>query len=121
MSRHISPEMRKFLIVLSGGRQVRKSPSELQVHLNDWLIWMNHLKAKGYLLQADPFKDQGYLFSRSADKVSVQPVLRANAGGYILVEVGSVGELIAIANSCPIFQNDGTLEVFQIYNPLPIE
>jgi hypothetical protein len=82
-----------------------------------WRDWIATLAQAGKFKGGDPLEDAGKTVRGKNKTVTDGPYAEAKdlVGGYLLVDCRDLGEATELAKGCPIFQNDGTVEVRAIH------
>ncbi len=106
--------MKDYMYLIYGGDEKweQLSPEEIQQHMQKWGTWMQELKEKGHFLSGEPLENDAK--SIRADKVVTDgPYSEAKelVGGYLLIKANSFDEAAELAKGCPIFDNDGAVEI----------
>lgn len=105
--------MSEFLFLYRGG-EAGRSPERMQQMMQKWMAWMKELGAKGHL------KDQGHPLERTGKLVKGQKKVVMDGpyaetkdivGGYTLIEARDLDQATELSKGCPIFENDGQVEV----------
>ena len=105
--------MSEFLFLYRGG-EAGRSPERMQQMMQKWMAWMKELGAKGHL------KDQGHPLERTGKLVKGQKKVVTDGpyaetkdvvGGYTLIEARDLDQATELSKGCPIFENDGQVEV----------
>jgi hypothetical protein len=112
--------MSKYLYLFRGGdaQMAELSPEEIQEHMQKWGAWMQGLTEKGILIDGLPLSKEGKRLT-GQDKVLIDGPYPEGAevvGGYLLINANSLDEAVEIAKDCPIFENDGEVEVRETMN-----
>jgi hypothetical protein len=113
--------MSKFMFVFRGGPIIpnRLAPVELQTHLHKWADWIGVLAKEGHHVGGNPLENHGRTI-RGPDRTICEG---SNAGlrdvitGNLVIEASSLEAATALAMACPVFEVDGSVEVW----PLPAE
>jgi hypothetical protein len=104
-----------FLYLFRGGADPKKmSPEQMQQNMNKWFAWMGELRAKGKLKAGEPLGDEGKVLSgKGGSVVKDGPFVegKEEVGGYLIVSANDLSEATTLARGCPIFENNGTVEV----------
>ncbi len=107
--------MSKYMFLFRGGSDMQQaSPAETQANMMKWKIWMDEIAAKGKLIGGEPLTyDSGKVLSGRAKKVTDGPFAEGKeiVGGYLIVETKDIDEAAELSKGCPIFENDGSVEV----------
>ncbi len=113
--------MSKFMFVFRGGPIMpqRLSPQELQLHLRKWSDWVGVLAREGHHLGGSPLENQGRTIQGPARTVfdGPQAGMRDVITGNVIVEASSLDAATELARACPVFEINGSVEVW----PLPAE
>ena len=107
-----------FMFILRGGRSRRDmSPTEYGAVIQKYLSWIESLRQSGIYKAGDPLEPGGKVLSgKGGQLVTDGPFAEAKetVGGYFMIAADSLDAASRIAMGCPIFDNDGTVEVRQI-------
>lgn len=105
--------MEKFMYLFRGGMDVNQSPEQRQAHMQKWYQWMQSLAQKGTLVAGEPLQGTGKQLSGTKKVMTDGPYIEAkeHVGGYLIVNANDMEHAVEIAKDCPIFENDGHLEV----------
>lgn len=113
--------MAKFMFVFRGGPIIpnRLSPLELQTHLRKWGDWVGELAKDGHHLGGDPLENRGRTIQGTGRRLSEGPQagMKDVITGNVVVEATSLEVATGLAMRCPVFDIDGSVEVW----PLPPE
>jgi hypothetical protein len=92
------------------------SPEEKQAHMEKWGAWMGTLGERGILEGGEPLNGEGKRVVGSDKVVSDGPYAEGKevVGGYLIVNAASIDEAVEVSKQCPIFENDGQIEVREI-------
>ena len=108
--------MAKFLFVFRGGGVVQTpplSPSDLQAHLKKWYAWRESLIQSGHEPSGAPLENGGKVI-RGRDRVVTDgPFVESKdmVTGNMALVASSLEEAVALAQGCPVFEFDGSVEV----------
>lgn len=104
-----------FLYIFRGGRDMSQmSPEELQQSMDAWFAWMGELRSKGHFEGGEPLHDGGKVLRGDHGKtITDGPYAegKEEVGGYLIVKARDLDHAAELARGCPIFQNDGSVEV----------
>src|SRR5438477_12599796 len=111
----MSEQGNDFLYLFRGGADPKRmSPEQMQQNMNKWFAWMGQLRSQGKFKAGQPLGDEGQVLSGSKGSVVTDgPFVegKEEVGGYLIVAAKDLNEAVALAKGCPIFDNDGTVEV----------
>jgi hypothetical protein len=109
------PGSQTFLLLLRGGESARDmSPTEYGQVVAKYMAWANALRDAGHHKAGEPLEEQGRVLSgKHGSIVTDGPFAEAKEmiGGYFMITAANLDEATEIAKGCPIFDNDGTVEV----------
>ena len=105
--------MEKFIYLFRGGTDTHKSAEERQAHMQKWFQWMQNLSQTGNFVGGDPLTGKGKQLSGSKKVLTDGPFTEAKecVGGYVIVNANDIDHAVEMAKGCPIFENEGHLEV----------
>jgi len=111
----MSQQSNDFLYLFRGGADPKQmSPEQMQQNMNKWFAWMGELRSQGKLKAGQPLGDEGKVLSgRKGQTVTDGPFVegKEEVGGYLIVSAQDLSEAAGMAKGCPIFENNGTVEV----------
>ena len=93
--------------------EFRPSPEEMQAELQKWNQWIGGLAAQGKLGNTDALMPVGRVVTGRQNVVTDGPFIEGKeiVGGYAVVSADTIDEAIVLANGCPIYDVDGSVEV----------
>ncbi|MFZ1689386.1 MAG: YciI family protein [Flavobacteriales bacterium] len=106
--------MSKYIFLFRGGMDPQKaSPEQMQANMLKWKVWMDTLTAQGTMLGGEPLDKPGKVLAGRGKKITDGPFAEGKEiiGGYLVVNAASLDAAVEIGKSCPIFENDGSVEV----------
>jgi hypothetical protein len=106
--------MEKFIYLFRGGMSNHdESPEVMQAHMQKWMHWMKSLGEKGILAGGEPLQPTGKQVNGTKKTVTDGPFVEAKemVGGYLIVNAKDINEAVEISKGCPIFEENGKLEV----------
>ena len=110
--------MTKFMYLFRGGEaeMEKMTPKEKQENMQVWKNWMNDLTQKGILVDGLPLSKDGKRLTKKGKIVSDGPYAEGKeiVAGYLIVNANNLDEAAEISKGCPIFQNNGEVEVREI-------
>ena len=111
--------MEKFMFIFRGGdthvHNAQDSKATMD-YIQTWNDWMQGLAEKGILAGGDPLQVSGKYVNGSKKVVSDGPYAEGKemVGGYLIVNAKDIDEALEISKGCPIFNEEGSLEIRQI-------
>ena len=113
--------MEKFMLLFRGGENHAhnaQDSKEARDNMQLWVTWMEELAKKGTLVGGEPLQPTGKQISGTAKVVSDGPYAEAKelVGGYLIVNAKDIDEAVEISMGCPIFDENGKVEVRQLQN-----
>lgn len=111
--------MEKFMFIFRGGDthvHTAKDSQEVKAYIQSWDTWMQGLGQKGILAGGDPLQTTGKLVNGKNKVVTDGPFMEAKemVGGYLIVNAKDIDEAVEISMGCPIFEENGKVEVRQV-------
>ncbi len=106
--------MSKYLFLFRGGLDMSAAaPEAIQANMMKWKAWMDELAKKGKMLSGEPLDRPGKVLKGKSKQVTDGPFAEGKelVGGYLMVEAGGMDEAVELSKGCPIFENDGSVEV----------
>jgi hypothetical protein len=108
--------MTKFMYVFRGGAFVTKglSATELGVHLGKWRAWVTELTKAGHSEPGGhPIQAEARTIRGSGRQVTDGPYAEGKdlVTGTLIVLADSLDEAANLAQGCPIYEFDGSVEV----------
>jgi len=82
-------------------------------NMQAWMTWMDGLQQKGILVGGEPLQPTGKQVNGTKKVITDGPFVEAKelVGGYLIVNAKDINEAVEISKGCPIFEEDGKLEV----------
>lgn len=107
--------MTDFLYIFRGGVDMKTlTPEQMQQLMGAWFAWIHDLRQRGAYQAGDPLDDAGRVVAGVGGKsVTDGPYAegKEEVGGYVIVAAATIDQAAALAKSCPILANGGTVEV----------
>jgi hypothetical protein len=106
----------KFMFLFRGGDthpQTANDSKEAKEYIQSWITWMQGLGQKGILVGAENLQRTGKQVNGKSKVVTDGPFIVAKemVNGYIIVNAKDIDEAVEIAKGCPIFKENGKVEV----------
>ena len=105
--------MSEFVFLYRGG-EAGRSPERMQQMMQKWMAWFKELTEKGHVKnQGHPLERAGKLVKGKEKTIIDGPFVEAKdvIGGYSLIEASDLDQAVQLSKGCPIFENDGAVEV----------
>ncbi|GAB3639962.1 YciI family protein [Spirosoma arcticum] len=114
--------MEKFMLIFHStqdqGTAYLQSPEEIQAEMQKWNHWIGGIAAQSKMLGTEALMPFGKIMSKGGEVVTDGPYTEGKEiiGGYALVSAAHLDEAVELANGCPIFAMNGSVEVRPIVN-----
>jgi len=110
--------MTDYLYLFRGGdaAMAKMSPEQLQQNMGKWIAWIDDLTKKGIFKAGEPLDGKGKVIRGNKQVVTDGPYAESKdlVGGYLIVQAPSLAKAADIAKGCPIFENNGSVEIREI-------
>ena len=110
------------MLLLRGGVSNRDlSPDELQRQIERYTNWIEQLRRDGHFVAGEPLDETGKILSgKDGSTVTDGPFTESKeeVGGYFIIRATDLEAAVQLSKGCPIFTNNGTVEVRPI-QPVP--
>lgn len=114
----MTTEEKTFLLILrGGGTHGDMSPTDYGQVIQKYMAWVEALRNSGHYKAGEPLEADGKVLSgRQGSLITDGPFAESKetVGGYFMITARDLEEAAEIARGCPIFDNDGSVEVRQI-------
>ena len=115
-------ESRSFMLLLRGGVSNRDlAPDQIQQQIERYMNWIDKLRREGHFVAGEPLEETGKVLSgKNGTTVTDGPFTESKeeVGGYFIIRAQDLEHAVEISKGCPIFINNGTIEVRAIL-PVP--
>jgi hypothetical protein len=106
----------KFIFLFRGGDthlQTANDSKEAKEYIQSWFTWMQGLAQKGILVGAENLQRTGKQVNGKSKVVTDSPLIVAKemVNGYLTVNAKDIKEAVEISKGCPIFEENGKVEV----------
>jgi len=109
--------MKEFIYLFRGGKTSDASEQELDAHERAWDHWMDRLEDQGVLIDGLPMKNEMVVVDKEG--ATPQPIDDDKSiSGYLILETSNMDSAIAMAEDCPIFEFNGTIEIRELESHL---
>ncbi|WP_298145742.1 YciI family protein [Flavobacterium sp.] len=109
----------KFMLVFRGGNTHPQNAfsKEAKEYIQYWMTWMQDLGEKGILVGGENLERTGKQVSGKSKVVTDGPFIQDKEmiNGYLIINAKDINEAIEIAKGCPIFKENGKVEVRQVH------
>lgn len=103
------------MLLLRGGVSHRDfSPDQMQRHVERYMNWIEQLRRDGHFVGGEPLEETGKVLSGGDGRtVTDGPFTESKeeVGGYFIIRASDLEAAVELAKGCPIFRNNGTVEV----------
>jgi len=110
--------MADYLFIFRGGQaaMAKMSPEQMQQNMEKWMGWIDRLSKAGIFKAGEPLEEAGKVIRGKKMSVTDGPYAESKdvVGGYLIVKADSLAKATGIAKECPIFENDGSVEIREI-------
>lgn len=114
----------QYLLLIRGGDWYNHcSAEELQVAMNKFEGWFEKMNQRGVVRGGQPLQPEGKIVAGSGTRVLADgPYAESKEaiGGYFLIAVDTLDEAVAIAESSPMIEYGGSIEVRPIAESCPL-
>lgn len=104
-----------FMLLLRGGVSNRDlSAEQLQRQIERYMSWIDKLRREGRFVAGEPLAEEGKVLSgKNAGTITDGPFSESKeeVGGYFIIRAKDLEAAVELAKGCPIFANNGTVEV----------
>jgi len=104
-----------FLLLLRGGVSNRDlSAEQLQRQIERYMSWIEKLRSDGHFVAGEPLDETGKVLSgKNGSRVTDGPFTESKeeVGGYFIIRANDLKTAVELSQGCPIFANNGTVEV----------
>lgn len=104
-----------FMLLLRGGVSNRDlSPDQLQRQIERYMNWIEQLRRDGHFVAGEPLDETGKVLSgKDGNTVTDGPFTESKeeVGGYFIIRASDLEAAVELSKGCPIFRNNGTVEV----------
>lgn len=103
------------MLLLRGGVSNRDlSPDQLQRQIERYMNWIEQLRRDGHFVAGEPLDETGKVLSgRDGSTITDGPFTESKeeVGGYFIIRASDLETAVELSKGCPIFHNNGTVEV----------
>ena len=108
--------MEKFMFIFRGGVNHAHNANDTEAatkNMQAWMTWMGSLAKNGTFVSTDPLQPTGKQVNGTNKAVTDGAYVEANEmiGGYLIVNAKDIDDAVEISKGCPIFNEDGKVEV----------
>ncbi|HMG07248.1 MAG TPA: YciI family protein [Mucilaginibacter sp.] len=93
--------------------EIQPTPDELKTHLEHWRVWFTELSKQGILARPpQPWDGEGKVIRRGKGAINGPfAEIKESIGGMIIINAIDYEAAEKIAQDCPIFELDGSVEI----------
>jgi hypothetical protein len=105
--------MEKFMYLFRGGVNHAHNATNSEAAMKNmqaWMTWMKSLGEKGVLVGGEPLLPTGKQVNGSKKVISDGPFTESKE----IVKAKDINEAVELSKGCPIFSEDGKVEVRQV-------
>ncbi len=108
--------MKNFLLLFKGGIDPDRNPAAFEKNMILWNQWIGGLANEGKVVGAERLASGGVLIKGRNKQVVDGPYTESKdiIGGYLLIHAQDQKTACDIAMGCPIYENDGAVEVREV-------
>lgn len=106
-----------FLIREDIAKVKEMTEEQMEDDIREYTRWVEDLAKSGHFISGDPLESTGRYLTK--DKVLTDgPFMESKEAitGYILLRAATMEEAVSLAQSCPVFQTGGAMEVRPVMN-----
>ncbi|HXD94537.1 MAG TPA: YciI family protein [Bacteroidia bacterium] len=108
--------MEKFLYLFRGGENHAHNANDSEAaakNMQAWGAWMQDMQQKGILAGGEALQPTGKQVNGTKKVVTDGPFVEAKelVGGFLLINAKDINEAVEISKGCPIFHENGKVEV----------
>lgn len=94
------------------------SPEQMQAEIQKWNAWIGGIAAQGKLVSSEGLYPTGKVVNGSSHLITDGPFVESKeiVGGYLMMHAASLEEAIEAAKGCPVFEQEGRVEVRPVQN-----
>lgn len=115
--------MDKYMLLFRGGVPSEEtfqnlSPEDMQAEIQKWNSWIGGIAAQGKLVSSEGLFPTGKVVNGSQHLITDGPFVESKeiVGGYLMMHAENFEEAIEAAKGCPVFEQEGRVEVRQVQN-----
>ena len=113
-----------YMLLFRGNDWIKNlSPEEKQRVTDQWMTWFRRLTDEGKAVAGNPLEREGKIVSGKNRVVSDGPFAESKegVGGYLLLDVETIEEAVAIAQTSPGLAYGGSIEVRPLAEECPLD
>jgi hypothetical protein len=108
--------MEKFMYLFRGGENHAHNANDskaAQENMQAWMDWMGKLQQKGVLVVGEALQPTGKQVTGTKKTITDGPFVEAKemVGGLLIVNAKDIHDAVEISKGCPIFNENGKVEV----------
>jgi len=107
--------MKEYLLVFRAVQgHVRRTPEESAANMELWKNWIGSIAQAGKFTGGQPLMPGGKLMSKGGITDAPFAEGKEVLNGYVMIKADHYDEAAQLSKGCPIFDDDGTLEIREI-------
>jgi len=107
--------MKEYLLVFRAVQgHIRRTPEESAANMELWKNWIGSIAQAGKFTGGQPLAPGGKLMSKGGITDAPFAEGKEVLNGYVMIKADHFEEAALLSKSCPIFDDDGTLEIREI-------
>ena len=107
--------MKEYLLVFRAVEGAnRRNPEAAAANMEEWKNWVGSIAQTGKFIGGQPLQAGGRLMSKSGITDAPFAEGKEVLNGYVIIKADHYDEAVALSKGCPIFADNGTLEVREI-------
>lgn len=115
----VAVKKEKFVLLFRGGDthlQNANDSKEAKEYIQSWITWMQGLAQKGILVGGENLARTGKQITGKSKVVRDGPFIvdKEMVNGHLIILAKDINEAVEIGKGCPIFQENGKVEVRQV-------
>jgi len=113
--------MEKYMLIFRGGINHAYNAEDSEAaakNMQAWMTWMESLGKNGTMESSTPLQPTGKQVNGTNKVVSDGAYEENNEriGGYLIINAKDIDDAVEISKGCPIFKEDGKVEVRPVQN-----
>ncbi len=110
--------MKEYLLVFRSGtsHDAVRTPEQMAKNMESWKNWIGSIAQEGKFIGGQPLMGEGRVLSQKGAHITDAPFAEGKevVNGYLLINAADYDEAVRFSKACPIFDDNGTVEVREI-------